>query len=292
MTKCIVITDETGRELVKHGTDLFPLASFDNNPVTDPVALHWHKEFEAGIVTEGSIQVETPNRKIELKAGDGFFFGSEVLHSIMPGSIAPCRLHSLIFKHSIISGSNDSVFYRKYTQPVLMNSAYSFVHLESDKHAVALEQIEKAWQLHQAKQSGYEIRIRNELSELLFFLQNMSLCENEMTGYEKKEVYRLKQMLSYIELHYQENITLPMIANSANISESEVLRVFHNVMNITPIKYLIQLRIRQAAAYLTQTNLKISEISALCGFQDISYFTKVFRENKGMPPAKFRKSQL
>lgn len=288
---CVVITDETGRELMKHGTDLFPLETCDNDPVVDPVALHWHEELEAGIIAEGHIVVETPNKKVELKVGDGFFANSEVLHSVMPGSITPCRLHSLVFKHSIVSGSKDSAFYQQYVQPILMNTAYDFVHLERERHPEALTCIKKAWQLHQEHQPGYEIRIRSELSELLFSLQSMSLRENELTSSTKKEVYRLKLMLAYIESHYQESITLEMLANHANISESEVLRVFHNVMSTTPIKYLTQFRIQQAVAYLTQTGLKTSEISALCGFQDVSYFTKVFREVKGMPPGQFRKTQ-
>lgn len=291
MAECTVFTDETGKELSEHGCHLFPFASYTDDPIIYPVAWHWHEELEAGIITEGSVLLEIPNQKLELHAGDGFFIGSEVLHSAIAGSITPCKFHSVVFHSSIVGSSKDTVFYQYYVQPILMNPAYDFVHLKCNQHMDALAYIQKAWQLHQDKQPGFEIKIRNELSEFLFSLQNLSLCENEMTRSEKKDVYRLKLILSYMELHYQENITLAMIASHANISESEVLRVFHNVMNTTPMKYLTQLRIQQATTYLTQTDFKISEIMALCGFQDISYFTKVFRQMKGMPPAAFRKLQ-
>lgn len=290
MPECHILTDDTGKELSKHGTRLFPLASYIDDPVIDPVAWHWHEEFEVGIITEGSVLIETPNKRIDMHAGDGFFIGSEVLHSAVHGAITPCKLHSIVFQHSIVSGSKDSAFYQKYVQPILTNSAYHFIHLKQNTNTIELNHIKNAWHSGREKRPGFEIRIRNELSELFFSLLNLSLSNNEMSSSEKKDVYRLKLMLSYIELHYTEPITLSMLAASANISDSEVLRVFRKVMNTTPIKYLTQYRIQQATAHLTQTNLPVSEICVLCGFQDISYFTKIFRELKGMPPAKFRKS--
>lgn len=290
MPECHILTDDTGKELSKHGTRLFPLASYIDDPVIDPVAWHWHEEFEVGIITEGSVLIEAPNKKIDMQAGDGFFIGSEVLHSAVHGAITPCKLHSIVFQHSIVSGSRDSAFYQQYVKPIMTNSAYHFIHLHHDLHASELKHIQNAWHIDHEKQPGFEIRVRNELSELFFALINLSLCNNEMSTSEKKEVFRLKHMLSYIELHYAESISLSMLAHCANISDSEVLRVFRKVMNTTPVKYLTQYRIQQATSFLTQTDLQISEICSLCGFQDISYFTKVFREIKGMPPAKFRKS--
>lgn len=100
---------------------------------------------------------------------------------------------------------------------------------------------------------------------------------------------RTKVMLQYIQEHYSEEISLLKIAESAHICESECLRCFRNVIGYSPIQYVKQLRIQKAAEMLLCTNWKISDIGQECGFQEMSYFAKTFRELKGCTPNAFRK---
>lgn len=51
---CSSITNEHGRELTEHGSALFPIASYDDDILTNPVPWHWHDELEAGIIIEGT----------------------------------------------------------------------------------------------------------------------------------------------------------------------------------------------------------------------------------------------
>jgi AraC-like DNA-binding protein len=101
---------------------------------------------------------------------------------------------------------------------------------------------------------------------------------------------RIRRMMSYIEVHYREEVTVSAIADSAMISISECLRCFRSTIGTTPIQYLKQYRIQQAARLLKETPEKVSEIASRCGFQDMSYFTKVFREVFGCVPTEYRKN--
>ena len=56
----------------------------------------------------------------------------------------------------------------------------------------------------------------------------------------------------------------------------------------SPIQYVKQVRIQKAAELLLGTDLKISDIGLQCGFQEMSYFAKAFRELKGCTPHEFR----
>ena len=69
---------------------------------------------------------------------------------------------------------------------------------------------------------------------------------------------------------------------------SECLRCFHNTIGTTPIQYLKSFRIKKAAELLTNTDLKIVDIGIMCGFQDMSYFAKTFRNIYGCTPSKYR----
>lgn len=99
---------------------------------------------------------------------------------------------------------------------------------------------------------------------------------------------RMKAMLSYIWEHYTQPITIQDIAASANISKSECFRCFSELSKTTPIEYINQFRLLQAAQALTSTNKSISDICYMTGFNNTSYFTKKFREQYGMTPKAYR----
>lgn len=69
------------------------------------------------------------------------------------------------------------------------------------------------------------------------------------------------------------------------------LRCFRATIGTTPIRYLREYRIEQAANRLSNSQASIADIAAACGFQDISYFTKTFREMKGLTPKAYRMKQ-
>lgn len=108
------------------------------------------------------------------------------------------------------------------------------------------------------------------------------------SGRELRDAERIKQMVDFIRSHRAEPITTEQIAASAAISVSECLRCFRRMMDLTPKEYLRQHRIRHAAYLLEQTGQSITAIGAECGFEDMSYFARVFREEKGCTPTEYR----
>ena len=75
------------------------------------------------------------------------------------------------------------------------------------------------------------------------------------------------------------------------ISVSEALRCFHNTIGLTPIQYTKYYRVQRAADMLLNTDQKIARIGEACGFQEMSYFAKAFREQMGVTPSEYRRKQ-
>src|SRR5699024_9826403 len=105
------------------------------------------------------------------------------------------------------------------------------------------------------------------------------------------EIRRVRQMLTFIQGHYTQPLRVEDIAASVFISRRECMRAFQNVLGISPIQYVLQLRVRKAKELSLETGLSLGEICAACGFQGQSYFTKVFRERTGTTPGKFREGK-
>jgi AraC-like DNA-binding protein len=99
----------------------------------------------------------------------------------------------------------------------------------------------------------------------------------------------VKKAIVYIKDNLQNKITLSQIAGHTGLSPNHFHRIFSKAMNITPSEYLTKLRLDRAKEQLVKTNLHVSEIALQCGFDNIPYFSYVFKKQFNISPGEFRK---
>lgn len=99
-----VATDRQGRELVEHGTPLFPVACYHDNISEADVPWHWHDELEALVVETGIVRVSANGTNYLIKPGEGFFVNTGVLHGGWPEGEGPCCLRSVVFHPRLVGG--------------------------------------------------------------------------------------------------------------------------------------------------------------------------------------------
>ncbi len=98
----------------------------------------------------------------------------------------------------------------------------------------------------------------------------------------------LKTALSYISEHYTEHITVKILAEASNMSESNFYALFRRHVGTSPIAYLNSYRLSVAADALTQSTQSIKEISFSVGIDDSMYFSRLFRKTYGVSPSEYR----
>ena len=98
----------------------------------------------------------------------------------------------------------------------------------------------------------------------------------------------LKKAVIYIQSHYQENITLGILAKSASMSHTSLIGLFKSELNTTPIEYLWKYRISVAKKQLEFTNLPVKDIAVRCGFKTIQHFSRKFEKYTSKTPTDFR----
>lgn len=285
---CSVTTDRQGRELKKHGTSLFPAACYEDDLSAEGVPWHWHDELEAVLVAEGAAVVGAAGRMYPVEQGGGFFLRPGTLHGVWAASA--CRLRSLVFHPRLVGGGIDSIFWQGYLAPLLSAAPDCILlHRAVPWEKAALQAVETAWTACIAEEAGYEFQVREALSRLVFLLsEHRPAMPQSPSEKALRDEERIKTMLQYIHAHFQESLTTAQIAQSAAVSESECLRCFRSMTGTPPIQYVRQFRIQKAAELLVCTDQRISDIGALCGFQEMSYFARSFREAKGCTPSAYR----
>ena len=95
----------------------------------------------------------------------------------------------------------------------------------------------------------------------------------------------------YIEKNFQENINLNKISNYVSLSKNYFCNIFKKETGITIWDYLIRIRMEEAKRMLLETEQKTYEISERVGYDDPSYFGRLFKKYTGFTPMEFRESR-
>lgn len=99
----------------------------------------------------------------------------------------------------------------------------------------------------------------------------------------------VKKAMDYLEKNYTEKINLMKLSKQTGFSPNYLHKVFTETMEFTPNEYLTRLRLNKAKELLVKTSIPIYEAALQCGFENVPYFSYVFKKNMGMSPAEFRR---
>lgn len=100
--------------------------------------------------------------------------------------------------------------------------------------------------------------------------------------------YSLARAQHYIEQHYMENITVEKLASLGYMSKTTFNRHFKKEIGITPIEYLIEVRLKMAKLMLKRKENPITDIAMRCGFGSSAHLCACFQKNVGLSPSEYR----
>lgn len=147
-----------------------------------------------------------------------------------------------------------------------------YLHRTSDKFAILIERstsIKELEQLH--------IVMTKEYCELV--------REVSTEGYS----LIVKQAVDYINLNFDQEVSLTLIAEKINVSPSHLSKKFKKEIGMTVTEFINTKRMKQAKVLLEKGESSITDIAILSGFDDPGYFTFVFRKLEGMTPREYIK---
>lgn len=138
------------------------------------------------------------------------------------------------------------------------------------------------------KAPGYETVCQDLLDILVIRLMRGSdfsakfIPSNVQVSKEGAAVHR------YIESHFKENVTLDDLAEVAHLNKYHMTHLFTRDYGISPIKFLLSLRIKESCYLLRTTDHPLSQIARITGFSSPSYFSQSFRKAEGISPTDYR----
>lgn len=102
---------------------------------------------------------------------------------------------------------------------------------------------------------------------------------------------KLINIINHIEDNLSSRLNLDLLSEKAGLSKYHFCRIFKNNIGLSPMQFIMSMRIVKAKALLKREDANISKIASSLGFNDLSSFTVQFKKVTGITPIKFRKSQ-
>lgn len=287
------LIDHMLHEQMRYISPAFPITYFHDELIELPNRegpVHWHPEFEIVTAKVGVLDYQAGKEHIFLNEGDSIFVNSDILHGIrqISGEI-PDPMPGIVFLGTMIA-PQDSPVYQKYVLRILSCDALPYVVFRKGECETFHQTVQRIYQLMEERSSLYELKVMAALTTLFIFL-NEHFDEFPRVHVSRVQVstrVRAQQMLNFIYRHYDQNITLADISSAASISRSEAGRCFLTYLGYTPIDYLIRFRLQKAYSCLCESSRTIAEISRICGFSSVSYFSRQFKNYYGCSPGAVR----
>ena len=238
--------------------------------------LHSHDFYQLIYAASGSGYIHSDSTRIKISQREAFLISPNFTHSICGSDI---NLHTYEFKFAL----NDN--YKKYASQI----ENRVLHCNKDVQDFIIETT------HETKSNTIYAKeiIALHIPQIILKLAALSTQsgdENSIDASATDETFLAYCIKNYIIEHYAKNILSKEIAKSFFLSDSHMRRIFTKTYNMSPIKYRNNYRIDMAKNLMKSTDLSITEISELVGFDNLYYFSRYFTAREKITPSKYKAS--
>lgn len=288
------------RESTRLTDSLYPVNLFCN--VCPPGAvgrsalyLHWHDHFELIFLASGQAVFHIDSQPYEVRPGDLLMVPSGSLHVGYATTEDRVEFWSLVFNRSLLEGSIGDPVHDRYVSPYLEGRLRFPVRLSgNDRDLDAISAILKRIKDEfERKAPAFEIVVKAELTSLFAQLARMYLPadERETAPIANKRTERFKSLIVHIQSHYRDKLTVTDAARMVHLTPYHFCKVFKAATGMTFVEFVNRCRMDEAERLLRHGGLTVTETAERVGCGNINYFTRLFKQVKGMTPSEARRNE-
>jgi AraC family transcriptional activator of pobA len=275
----------------------FPFNIFENTRTGNQILkLHWHEHYELILMDQGEAIFQLGGNQIHATAGDLLFVNSGQLHAGYNDDLNQyVKYYAIVFHPSLVGHQSANLLSVDLMSPYIEGKTIFSNSLDKNSayYPQLITTITTLIREFQSKQIGYEVAIR-AYCQLIFTW----LCRGYITAHDDKrhsdtirlKAAQFKEMLLYIEEHFNDRITLSQAATMVHLSPYHFCKTFKKLTGLTLIQYINLQRIYEAEKLLRTTTLTVTEIAEQIGCGSINSFSKIFKQYKGYSPMSVRQS--
>lgn len=212
-------------------------------------------------------------REIRVRTGDLLFFPKGLVRSASSDPENPWSFYSVSFDIQFL---NDRTRERFDRFDLLIRSPHLF-RLPS-----LFAELSLVWT---GKRSGFMIKCKSIMMDILYLIMK----EQDRSAHGTAHYYDIEKTANLILADYKEDFTIDALARLSGLSASHFRLLFKKITGLTAVQYQNHIRINKAKDLLLSGECNVTEAALSVGFQDIYYFSRLFKKLTGSPPSHYFK---
>lgn len=230
------------------------------------------RHFVIGLALDGRAEYTIDSRKYEIKKGDVVFFTGDQDRLAASVPEDPWRFITVSF--DLAFGDEETKHFMDEFPNVLNGVPDKIIRLG--------QELNQVWS---GRRTGYLLKSRSLLQDILYLL----ILYQDAIHYKPGHYREICMVQQYIQDHYNRNFSISELAGMANFSESYFRKLFRSVTGMTSVQYTNMVKISKAKDIISSGEANVSEAALQTGFQDIYYFSRLFKAVTGESPSSFRR---
>ncbi|HBQ65062.1 MAG TPA: AraC family transcriptional regulator [Clostridiales bacterium] len=264
---------------------------FDASWSMDP---NRHDYFEMVYMKKGDAVFHIAGQPVDLEPNDVVIIKPERLHKFIVKSPGGCEFTVMGFKFENSPNTGYSeVSLEDFLNFVQGGEFGDYITLRLNEKNEIISLLHRILREREHTEPGSEF-LNYLLIMEMFVLLSRALkmaWEDSLRGKSSRVRPLIAQAIRYMESRYTEEISPGEVARYVFLSHSYFTRAFREVTGMSPLSYILKLRIDKAEQLLLDTELKVGEIAHQVGFSSQQRFCEIFRKQRGMTPLTCRRGQ-
>lgn len=282
------------KENATHGSFILPFTTY-NGEISETysfIPIHWHEEMEITLIEKGKSTYKIDLNSYILEEGDLLIIKPFALHSVNQFNDINMKWNTMVFNLNMLNSAVTDGCLIKYFAPILNNEHELplIINQNSKGYTELLAIIAQIFDCYSSKQPAFELELKSLLYHFFCLLYKYNLvAKNKKVPISNEVISRIKNALNYIHENYKKELSVKDIADNCNLSEYHFMRFFKQHIGMTCIEYINTYRLEAASKMLSEADKSVMEISFEAGFNNVSYFNKLFKNRYKLTPKEFQK---
>lgn len=269
----------------------FPLAVVDFRTRGEADRMHWHEYLEIVLCLEGTGRFMFGRRAQPIEPGDLFIVDNSQPHVALPDCGRGLHLMLVLFRPELVAGPGCRAFDNGYLAPFRAADEHGLERIAHDRPLAAeLTPVFRELAEIAGRHDGSDRHLVDAtLRRFLAILVRASHGEPAADGADAVRREQIRPVLSYVEQHCRERVTLDEVAEVVHLSPSRVRHLFRDVSGVGFKEYATRVRLAEAKRLLLATDLSVAEVAHAVGYTNVHQFYTVFHRYSELLPAEYRR---
>ena len=229
-----------------------------------------HENIELLYIISGKGDILCDDTIYNVQKGDVIVIDSYMMHQVRPDE--EIELHCIIINRDFCKANNINTSKLHFVQKIQNDTLRNLLDTLIIEYSMD----------HNFKQAGIKCAL---LNIVLFLCRNFSEEKNSAKPISESAFHYVRMSTNYIKENLTKKLTLDEIAANVGLSKYYFLRQFKKTTGYTVIDYVNIIRCEYAQELLRSEKYKVKEVALLCGFDNFSYFTNVYKKYTGTLPS-------